>query len=632
MVIDSASLAPEHRLQVALLSQVDELPWTLELPVQAYARAETTPRGAVRRTVELIRFGDVSPDVIRTTITAHAGRDVRWGDAAVACADAFTCVVTRARMLDARTVELAIGEFPDDAARGASPCRALLVTSPGALEVSARKAAWGGTIQRSDAWLHPHPEGVERVVARHYNDAEAAERALDGWRIGSEGSPMVAGMPVEAEFDIVGSSLVQRVRVSWEELALIMEDHARVEALVALGAPAVVDHETQDLTQLEAVISRIDERIRALQALSGQERAHAAASTLVLIERALRVHANDERLSRRAYTLHLDEQGDGRAALAVADAMLKGTSVDPGSWEVARRAALARLDKLRLRRELSRVHRLNAGDALRMATSLVEASARGENYERAEWAWLTAHTLRDRAERTKWFEVPSANVELAVLVRALSVLMSAADIAGPLGVHVLAHGELSPTPPADAAQSQTWSGRVVLGKSKGLVLAATTSSEDELRALGQMLSASFEPGPLSLDLSFSPLSGPRSAQGPLLRVAGQHSSAGFVVERVSGALAAFDWDELSALVFAPLTRMSGRLFPPDELIVEARSPERLERVFQASVVLTELRCTREATTLSCRGPLDDSRAASKGLVALTRASFARPLRRLSGAE
>ncbi len=134
-----------------LLSQVEGLPWSLALPVSAYARAELAPPSADRRLVrEYVRFSNGGRARIRKELDRVLEPRIMWDAKNLACESETTCVSVVAEFVDDRTVLLSTGEWPYGSVPVHETCASLLSAQPGALEVSVRRNdfAAGVTAQR----------------------------------------------------------------------------------------------------------------------------------------------------------------------------------------------------------------------------------------------------------------------------------------------------------------------------------------------------------------------------------------------------------------------------------------------------------------------------------------------------
>ena len=104
-------LAPQDLAVGPLLSQVEGLPWSLALPVSAYARAELSPPNGDRRLVrEYVRFAQSGRARIRKELDRALEPRIRWDAPNLTCESESTCVSVAAEFVDDRTVLLSTGE------------------------------------------------------------------------------------------------------------------------------------------------------------------------------------------------------------------------------------------------------------------------------------------------------------------------------------------------------------------------------------------------------------------------------------------------------------------------------------------------------------------------------------------
>ncbi len=631
-------VASAERPLLFLVSQVDRLPWALRTQVTAYARAELTPRSDRRRMVELIRFAGGSNTQIRRDLKQHAERRWTWEDESVQCEGVLTCYAAHARFVDARTVRISTGDWPyEDNSRGGD-CGSLLNRVPHAIEVSARRGQDNPELGNVERWITKTRSGVERVERRIYADAGSAERARMRQLTGYHDLPLMAGVPVQSQLEIDGHALVQTARVTWDDLSLVVQDQERLRGMLAGKEKAALAHDDQlEVTDAEGVRAHVDARRAAIEKEAPAQRRESLLSLRTLLARARLAHPLDEGLARRLFALNMLDLSDTRAALQVAEAMIRGGSPQALAWELSLRSALAHVDETKLRQQLIRAHHLPPADAAKMADVLARQVRAGQDYERAEWAFLIARTLSRRAHAgpARLVDAPPLALSPGLLVRTLATLaVAAAEPAHEaIGIHVLITGEQLPestthTTPRD---DSLWVERTESLGRQAIALAATSWDAPQIRALSVAIDT-LTPDVAEIWVGFDPLQHPQKA-GTLVRLAVHRTEQGFVLDRVSRNVAHASWPSLVRQVAEPLLRLNGSVFPPDVLSIEARSPEELAQWSAAVARVDGLTCTVDGLILECRGALHDSLAAERALRAIVRASLSPEVRIFtSGAE
>ncbi len=628
-----------YRPLLSLVSQVDELPWALNGNVRAYARAEITPSGDHRRVVEYLSFAAGTQAEIRADVEAHAKRELLWDDEPFACDDVLTCVAVRARFVDARTVRITTGEWPYGGAAQPGACTDLLTRFPGAIEVSARRA-FASLVQSRlvERVLSATPRGLERLELRHFRDGRSASRAHVQSLTGHDDGAFVAGVPVSVERRIEGRRLEQSARVTWEDLLLVVEDQQRLQRLMSENQVQGVPPEQLDVSDVERVLAYVDERLLDAAKVAVSERSSFLSGLVRLLERSAKKHPDDARLSRRHYNIAL-ALGQPDKALTVSERMLKQGSSDLPTWELLSRAALSRIDARELAKRLGLAHGLTPSDAARMARELVERVASGADFERAEWALLLGHGLAARGQKAPLASVPELSLGLGTSVRmvaalALAALASREEL---FGVHVLVTG-LEPDLSSLEVPEGLWVQPTRALGEAGVVVAATALHEAQQLALSKVLDglvareSATAARPVSVWVGFDPIGGsPR--QGILVRLAGEVSEDGFTLRSASKNLAYARWDVILRQVVMPLERMTFNVFPPDELVVDARSEHELSDMMAAAGGEVGIRCSASRLELTCRGPLDDRHAARRALTATIAAVLDDEVKKLaSGVE
>ncbi len=625
-VVLPGRVALAERPLLSLVSQVDRLPWALRTQVTAYARAELTPRSDRRRVVELIRFAGGSAAQLRKDLTQHADRKWTWDDEPIQCDDVLTCFAARARFIDARTVRVSTGDWPyEDGSRGGD-CLGLLERFPKAIEVSARRGNENPELGNVERWLTKTESGVQRVERRFYADARSAERARLKQVTGYNDLPLMGGVPVQAQFHVEGQTLAQTAHVSWDDLWLVVEDQERLRRMLqGVETPAKVHDDAIEVADAEQVRAHVDARISALEHEEPAGHRESLLSLRELLVRARLVHPLDEGLARRLFSLSMFGLDEPRAALVVAETMIAGGSTQALAWELSLRRALAQVDEIKLRQQLVHAHNVSPAEAAKMASSLARAVRAGQDYERAEWAFLIARTLSQRAHAMRLVSAPALVLSPGLLVRALATLaIAAAEPAHEaIGIHVLIMGSDLATDTTKRDDS-LWIQRTEALGVPALALAATSWDAPQVLALAQAIDQ-LAPSTAEIWVGFDPLQHP-ARPGTLVRLAMHRDEQGFVLDRLSKNVAHANWSGLVRQVAEPLMRLQGAVFPPDALSIEARNAEELSQYSAAVARVDGVTCNPDGLTLECRGTLHDGPAAERALRAIVRSVLAPEVR------
>jgi hypothetical protein len=278
---------------------------------------------------------------------------------------------------------------------------------------------------------------------------------------------------------------------------------------------------------------------------------------------------------------------------------------------------------------------LSAEQAAKLSTELAATLARGGDYERAEWAFVTAHMLAARARHERLAELTPVRVPLALLPRLFAYLArvsEAHDVATNLGVHVLGFGVLDPSfRPEDSA---LWTAETDGAGRAGVVLAAATWDDEQLTKQGEVLSARFADGPIELVIGLDPIAPTAPGKNrALVHLAGHVEGEQLLLERAGRSLQHARWPLIERYLAAPLALMHGAQFPPDELIVVTPDAGAAQVALRAAREDAITECTLDGLAVHCRGPLDDMHAASRALVRVARTALVLEGRALwAGAE
>jgi hypothetical protein len=621
-VAQPTQVAPTQRALLSLVSQTEPLPWSLAADVVAYARAERTPSLGPRAVVELVRFARADRASIERALTQALARPLVWQDADApqrdGCQGELTCRALQARFVDPRTVQLGQGAWGEHEA-GPSPCLEALRMAPDAIEVSARAALLRGSELRDSRTRLEHAAasqyglpGVVRITERRYAGPEQAERALhDAW-LGHDELATLAGVPASSLGERAGDVLQQRAFVSYEDLQLMMDDRSRASALreQASEPPSI---ERVDPGDAEAVRALYDAQ---LPRLSAHRDPAALAALAQLLERARAQRPDDAGLARRHYQLALTLRGDARAAYAIAREARTRKLAEPLTWQLRARAALAQFDEPALRRALVEAHALTAAQALRIARLLTLRVRSGTDYERAEWAQLSALRLGRAAARLRRVRM-SLHIPLLELPRLLAYLAQSELPQRELGLTLRVTAEhLRPADDDEARRDLPWVEDTPSSAGATVLLAATTGDDAQLHALASALARRSDDGRLELVVAFGAIgAGPHATA----LLAGRREGALLLVEQLSSPLARVDWRRVERLLGAPLRALVGATFPPDELAIEAYDPAEATQIATAAQAAAQVTCSFDGPVVRCRGRLSDVKAARRALLGVTAA-------------
>ena len=600
-------LAEAERPLAALASQTERWPWSMRLPVLAYARSERAEPQGKRAVVELVRFAPRPRAEIERELARALDRPLSWADQPQRdlCAGESTCTPLHAEFVDARTVRLWHGEW-GASARAESECSAMLRAEPDAIEVSARAALLvGSELRDSRSQLTRARGGLLRTTWKRYAEAEAAERALREGQRGHDELGALASVPAESLGSREADVITLRVFASFADLELALADQLRAsQAAERTLAPTLSE---VDLHAPDAVCSVFDAQLHVFDAQLHALDPALQARLASLLARARALEPEHEGLARRQYQLLL--RSDPRAAAEVARDALRRKLGDRAHWQLAERAALARFDVAELRQRLRTAHGLSAEQAARMAQELAASQARGADYERAEWAFLTARELARAAHKQR--RAPfSERFQVSELPRLLAYLGQSAHPQDDFGLHLLAFGALHAAP---APESGLWSAETSGAGRPGLVFAATSWDDAQLRALGQALAARLEQGPVELLVGLEAFASGRRAT--LVLIARRQGDE-LVIEQASRALAALPWPTLERLLLLPLRGLVGQAYPPDELTVSALDADEQLAFVRAAEHAAAVKCVLDASLVRCHGALSDATAARRALLSL----------------
>ncbi|MFT3922756.1 MAG: hypothetical protein QM778_09495 [Myxococcales bacterium] len=624
-VVAIPSALPEPvRPLMGLVSQTDHLPWGVDLPVLAYVRAEVTTADERSLRVDYLRFATRDAQRIRDAVSKADDRELSWGTAPPSCGGELTCVAVAAEFVDPYTVRLSTGKLPEDFEFdvGNGRCLALLQELPDAVEVSARQGAGlfdSRELVGSESALFLRTRSIERLTRRHFLSPALAARAARKLAVGTEDNPMFAGTPLRSEYRVQGAVLEQRSGQSLEELWLSVEDQDRLQRALAAERTAeegaIDPDESFERVAPERVLAHVDQALSRLPPAPAVREAELHRLDRMLT-RARTEAPNHEALARRQFTLRCQVLGDGRSALELADARL-ASGGEVAYWQLARRTALARFDTHRLAWELQRQLGLSNTEATRAAPELAQQVQAGQDYERAEWALVTASSLLGRVRGVRRTRVPELRLPLAQVPRLFAywARLGRAAEGHDLGVHLLAFGARTAAPlPADA---QHWAQDTKVQGRAASVFAAATWEDEALVNQGSALAQHFAPGAFELLVGIEQLDASR--RGALVSLSGRLEGGDLVVEEISANLVKVRWELVVRTLLEPLQALRGSVFPPDELVVGTHTPAELESARRAAETAGDLVCSNEGLMLRCRGGVGDLRAATRGLLRTARA-------------
>lgn len=610
VVLQPNKLSARLRPLVAPVSQASELPWLLSMELSAYVAAEWEGPADSRELVELLRFVAGSQEQIRHELTRTDRRTLRWQDGvSMVCGDEPGCVEVEARFLGPHTVQLRSRTPASLESSTQRSCRSVLEQQPDVLEIAVRGgSALGGKRVETLSSLRADGDALLRVLRHRFQDEASAERAATRTLTGEEEAPTLGGSLVEASTAREGTWLVQRARVSFEELLLAAEDQQRLRQAVALvqdfdlGTPPAAN-------DAEAVRRHYDAVLRSRDKLTSPGTLTALD---LLLSEARQLQLDDDGLARRQYQLRLVYLRSPAGALEVAEQALAAGHGELAAWQLARRRALLTHDPKRFRAALQKSFGFPAQVARQMADEVERKVLAQGDYERAEWAFLTARSMCQRVER-QGRSTPAAapRLPLAELPRLLTYLARLSpEHEGDLGVHIVARGAQGPSARAEAP---TWSEQTTACGEPGHVLAAASFDDAQLLAQGALLASQFPAGELELAVGIDPLGGAQPAQGATLRLRGTVEQGMLTVHELSRPLRDVRWPLVDRYLIAPLASLRGGLFPPDEWSFELPSIEQAMLALTAAQTEPSAQCERDGTRVRCRGSFTDARVAARAL-------------------
>ncbi len=491
-----------------------------------------------------------------------------WGRGAGSCGGA-ACPF-RARLLDAHTLRIERGQWPERAGEGVERrCRQMAESSPDTLEVASRStdeldgsdASGPG---REDVRIEPQPMGV--VIERRSfmaSAADAAEReAFDSFSGPPLGRPGL--LPESVDHERHGALLIDRLHVRWEDLSLLLEDERRLAQARMDGEGALTPVDRVDVRDLANLQRQVRLRREAMEAQRGAARRTSARDLRRLLERGMGAHPDEPTLSRALVRLLLDAFSDAEAAVALTERVLASHPPDLPGWRLLHREAKALIGADALAPVLVSDHRVAPRDAHRAAEDLAQLRSRGVDYEHAEAMWLAADALARRGARIRTSPVHPTGVAFDVAVESVVWLLDARGHVptGPREVYVLAHGQRGPgaTPPwnplapslLDVHDPQ---------HHPALVGVAMADDEARLRGLGILLGQAFYDGPIDLAIGVLPSGGDVASAATVVHLEGRVGVNGLAVERVSAPLDQLSWPKVARYLTEPLARLELRPFP-----------------------------------------------------------------------
>lgn len=292
-----ARLSHELRAPFSQLSQAEAFVWREDSPVEAFASATRTRGGSGAASVLVLRVRDAVQ--ARAFLAAHSGLDLRWQAAEPEPCPPAGCP-TFARMLDARTVVLVRGRWPEGQAKGVErSCRALGSEHANAVEVAVRRSESLFIDGPSDVPIETRSvallgeQGLTLVRTDLMASGEAAARELsrDAGVVLLGGDPLGARSPLGATRTREDLLVHTTLRLSLEDLGLRADDAARTESaqryaslLGTVRADAAVD-----FARPEDVLRELRARALLIAHSSAPDEA-LRAELSALLERGLRAH------------------------------------------------------------------------------------------------------------------------------------------------------------------------------------------------------------------------------------------------------------------------------------------------------------------------------------------------------
>jgi hypothetical protein len=582
------------------LSQGHPLAFLPDAPFVAVARGRVArPDGRV----DEIAFVRTSADrtTVRRFLEERSGVYLTWPDqGSVGERGRY-----QARFLDEHTLAIGRGDLPDSSRVGAEArCLSLASRFRGALEVS---SAPGETDILPGVMAAPG-----RIEYRASIDGEHLTRIRvatfprreepDSRMLWSE-DPVLGWLPLglvaeSRETRTEGRRIVERTRLSFQDLFLAAEDARRREAAIQDDARARGPHPVEEIDVENLGVVNEEVRMWKQQIdLPGAAGPRARRELSRLLEAAIAAHPRETELRAELFDVLARHVGDFVRAAEVASAAIADGVGDAMVFAQLRREAYARSDASRLPGALIADSIVPRREAVEAANAIRAAVLDGADYAFAEGAWIAGRALMRRAYRGPARRVASAHLDLAGLIEAIGILVDAADVGGAMWVAV--EGVRRPWGIArfDAEDAP----RIALDVGRSVLIgAASTNGDARLTALAHSLADSVSPGPIVLSFLVVPFNADVANPVAWGRIEGVLANDVLSVERIAGPSAAVDWGRVGRLIVGPLAASQGRVFPAPEVVIEADTGVEAEAILALSDLTAFVLCRRSDTRLTCR--------------------------------
>ncbi len=563
------------------------------------------------------------PGAVRSFFESSAGAHLSFDDELL-CEEEGLCRAVAIDFVEPTLLRIRHGTFAEarsrDALRSApsgrartNRCAALLLAHPGAVEVAAwaaDPAAPGSRISSAleGEWtVHAWRGGLHVTRVERYGDPRFAatsaqlESALPpepGWIVAADPEIRVA----------VGSELRFEAELTFRDLALRAQDQERLRRAMAAEmafAWRLVPVEGIDVRRYEVVDRQVYVRRERLREASGPDAVALARELVALVDRALEVHPEQERLAEVRFEVLLDVLSDARAAANAAEAALGMHPDDRSIWLARRREALVRFDADAAAAALEDAGVADEGRGREVAAVLrallgaASSAADGRTrmpYPVAEAALALAERLEDASEPARlaapllieWHALP----ETALALFELRGLAERSD-------RLVAIVRGAPSPGAEPEHPF-----VELARSEGRerrVAVVATDGRAGLRAFGRALPRATGQGRATLTFSVVGEPGARRIDAPLVALSGHATPRGFRVEAARGPTS--DWPRVSRLLAAPLARMHPFHRPTPAFAVEPLGREERRVLLERLRASGQIECADAGHGLACRSSL-----------------------------
>jgi hypothetical protein len=590
------AVAPSRRGLLRPLSQAGPLAWLGGVSVTAQAWASRSADGGRRAAVGLLRVNDPEA-VVRARMASESATRLAWdGDTC----DPPACLGLRATFVDARTVRIEQGTWPEGEAAGVERrCRALALARPDALEVSVRL----GTMTAPDLEVHV-PRWVETllrpmeggVLREHLREMATSGAATESrWQEVVDEGTLARGVATDGWTEQRGR-VVRSIRTfAFEDLALASQDARRLRraqahwATTPRGQGATVD--VQDLRSVREAVVR---HKRALTESTEAVRRSVARDLRALLERAAAAHPGETGLAHDLVRLLLDELGDAEAAAEVARAALpRVPEAERPLWRRLWREALAQRGPAHLAPALVAHGVVPEPRAAQAAEDLAALARGGVDYEWLENAWGLAEVLGARTiPRNRIAPVALPLDTFVATLRATGTL--ATHEAGPHALYVLARG------PAVHGADPSGDACLRFHDTDGAPTCFVAVHDPARPSAGERtLPFGLGQGAFTLHAQLVPLPAGEGQRVRHLQVEGRVRGETILIEGTSSSVGADGWGRVHRYLGLPLATPERRVFPPPELLVDAEGVRAATRLLRASRTVDGLACQAAGSRLSC---------------------------------